>query len=82
MRWKAGSATVLSPECTTTIRALRTTARRSACRSLSRAATDSEPVASQPAPDSAVSTLRREEAEPDGDEQPSAIATVRKCVAV
>jgi hypothetical protein len=70
----------LSPECTTTISALDDSPAK--CLSmLSRAATDSEPVASQPAPDSAVSTF--------GAKTPSAtatssqpIATVRKWVAV
>ena len=79
-RWKAGSPTVLSDECTTTIRALEDRPWKFLSIAL-RAATDSEPVASQPAPDSAVSTL--------GANKPSttatstqAIATVRKWVAV
>ncbi len=79
-RWKAGSLTVLSEECTTTIRALDDRPWKLLSIAL-RAATDSEPVASQPAPDSAVSTF--------GAKTPSttatsaqAIATIRKCVAV
>ncbi len=79
-RWNTGSPTVLSDECTTTIRALEDRPWKFWPMAV-RAATDSEPVASQPAPDSAVSTL--------GAKTPSTtatsaqpITTARKCVAV
>ena len=55
-RWNTGSAAVLERECTTTIRALDDRPSKFLSITL-RAATDSEPVASQPAPDSAVSTF-------------------------
>ncbi len=80
VRRKAGSATVLVSECTTTISALEERPWKFSSIA-SRAATDCEPVASQPAPESAFSTR--------GAKNPSttatsaqAIATGRKWVAV
>ena len=47
-----------------------------------RAATDSEPVASQPAPESAFSTFGAKNAEHRRATSAQPIATARKCVAV
>ena len=67
-------------ECTTTIRALEDSPWKLLSIAL-RAATDCEPVASQPAPDSAVSTFGAKTPRPTATST-QAIATARKCVAV
>ena len=77
---KAGSLTVLSLLCTTTISALDDRPAKFLSMAL-RAATDSEPVASHPAPDNAFSTLGAKKPSTTATtSQPS--ATTRKWVAV
>ena len=78
--WNAGSLTVLSLEWTTTIRALEDRPWKFLSMVL-RAATDSEPVDSQPAPDSAFSTFGAKKPRPSA-RTPQAITTALKCVAV
>ncbi len=77
---KAGSSTVRRGACTTTCRALEDRPRKLRSAS-SRACTDSEPVASQPAPDSACSTRGASAPRPSATTA-HAIATARTWVAV
>ena len=80
VRWNAGSATVLAPECTTTMRALDDWPWKFLSTSW-RACTDCEPVASHPAPERAVSTRGAKKPKPTAMTT-QAITTPLKCVAV
>jgi len=80
VRWNAGSVAVAVSECTTTMSALDERPWKFRSTTL-RAATDSDPLASQPAPESAFSTLGAKKPRTTATSA-QAIATARKCVAV